>query len=171
MNERRPVSSFETSPHRQVSADERNALKRDALLEKISLRAEEVRDQLIASKYKPEATIGIVVDVYPENVIEPRNCWIVTNIPSIHHQLGKMVVEGSAPRNLTTGYALLETGKIVEYETDQDIRNKPELLRVLGKHFGEIITKNPIDSEEYIDNGIMPGLNKLSERAKIVTGK
>ena len=160
MIERRPVSSFETPPHRQVSADERISLKKAELIEKIYSRAIEVKDQLVAHRIKPNAAISVVLDPWPDEAIETKRCWIITNHPSLH-KLGKLGMQ------FTTGYALKVTGEIIEYETEEDIKKNPTLYHVPGKHLGEIITDSPLDPEEYLDSGIMRGLDELSELAII----
>lgn len=171
MTERRPVSSFETPPIRQVSADERINLKKSALLEKIYLRAIEVKNQLLANKIKPDALITVVLEPWPDDAIETKGCWIITNHSSTHYKLGNDSIQHSIPYTFSTGYALKDTGEIIEYETDEDIRNNPRLLHVPGKQLGEIITESPFDPQEYLDNGIMQGLDVLNERATFSTIK
>lgn len=171
MTERRPVSSSETPLPKKVSPAEMVSLKKAELIEKIYSRAIEVKNDLITHKIKPDGVISVVLSQWPDDVVETKGCWIITNRHSMHHKLGKLGVQYSSPYEFTTGYALKETGEIIEYETDEDIKKNPRLFHVPGKQLGEIITENPLDPEEYIDNGIMRGLNELSERAKIATNK
>lgn len=155
MIERGPIFPSETFSRIKVSPEGLISLQKDKLMGIISAKAEEVRDQLVASKFNFNATIGVAIDLGPEGSIEPVGCWIISNRPSMHNKL------------VTTGCALMKTREIVVYETYQDINNKPALSRVHGDHLGEIITKSPFDPEEYIDNGILFDLDKLSEQAKI----
>lgn len=162
MTERRPMSSSETPPNRQVSANERNNLKKLEQINIIYDRAKVVKDELVANKVRPNAIINIVLEPWPDESIENRRCWIITNRPSMHKL-------GTPGKQSTTGYALRQNGEIIEYETEDDIKDNPTLNHVLGKHLGEIIIESPFDPEVYLDNGIMHGLDELSDRAKIAT--
>lgn len=171
MNERFPNSSNEGIEHRFLSPEDRKIFEKAKFINEICLRASQVKDELIESGVNYEATIGIVPELWSEHYIEKNNCWIVTKHQSTHHKGGRLGVLDSHPYTFTTGYALTESGILIEYETDETIDQNPRLYHVLGKQSGEIIKEDPVDPEFYLDNGILQGLNELNDRAKIATTK
>lgn len=165
MNEKFPNSSNEGIEHRFLSPEDRKIFEKAKFINEICLKASRVKDELIESGVKYEATVGIVPELWSENYIEKNNCWIVTKHQSTHHKAGRLVARDSQPYTFTTGYALTESGILIEYETDEAIDLNPRLYHVLGKQSGEIITESQIEPEVYLDNGILQGLDELSNKA------
>lgn len=145
----------------------------------ILCKARDVLSQLHASDIEPDALIDTVAFVGKESrktVERTDACWIITETPVDRKERCKI----NSPRISTPkkvgnvalltvakkGFVLIESGKIIlPFSSLSLVGTTANLQYLKDHHEPNFVTDENIGKDGYVDTGLIPGLDRLSQRA------